>query len=446
MILKDSVRRILGFVARKGEEIDAAAVIRQHNESLGTIEVMNDKIRDMEHQILNLKQDNGALARELERVAVAIDRDVPSITKQTPWKCGIYDFSAAKKWGYRFFNLGIVTRLDGDWLITRRSRPMEGTVDGMNDLVAFRVNEDKKIMVSQQIKFPKRYKDEHFEDPRAIYVDDRVFISASTFHRVGKTTWVMVHQILSQMTHDWTATGVIDPVYGGNGGSPMMQTGNEKNWLWFHHNGRFHMVYSNQPHDVVEFDERWKPVKSHKTRFGNPLWKHGEIRGGTPPVRVGDEYFSFFHSSLPWIGRKRRYHMGAYAFEAHPPFRITRMSTMPILSGSKDDPWHDGLPLVVFPCGAILRNGTWTVTMGINDCESGWIEIPHNELTLTLRDTVEIENEEPVEVVNPTVREESKDSEADRAVVAPPTPVRDSGKGKPEVVALGDEDSFVTNL
>jgi hypothetical protein len=72
--------------------------------------------------------------------------------------------------------------------------------------------------------------------------------------------------------------------------------------------------------------------------------------------------------------------MGVYAFMAEPPFRVTRMSTVPILSGSQNDEWHEGLPLVVFPCGALLRNGQWLVTMGVNDCASAWIEIPHKDV------------------------------------------------------------------
>jgi len=43
------------------------------------------------------------------------------------------------------------------------------------------------------------------------------------------------------------------------------------------------------------------------------------------------------------------------------------------------------LPLVVFPCGAILRNGEWLVTLGVNDCESAWIKIPHERLMETMK-------------------------------------------------------------
>ena len=72
--------------------------------------------------------------------------------------------------------------------------------------------------------------------------------------------------------------------------------------------------------------------------------------------------------------------MGAYAFEAKPPFKITRMTKKPILSGSQEDPWQEGLPLVVFPCGAVLQSNKFLVTMGVNDYVSSWIEIPLDDL------------------------------------------------------------------
>ena len=78
--------------------------------------------------------------------------------------------------------------------------------------------------------------------------------------------------------------------------------------------------------------------------------------------------------------------MGAYAFEAESPWRITRMSTLPILSGSRKEYWQDGLPLVVFPGGAMLQNGVWTVVYGVNDARCGWIQIPHQELLETMRE------------------------------------------------------------
>jgi hypothetical protein len=176
-----------------------------------------------------------------------------------------------------------------------------------------------------------------------------------------------------------------------------MNRGSEKNWLWFMHGGELHMIYETAPvHEIVRFTGNLGVVRAYKTKEHEGIFgKWGQPRGGTPPVLVNGEYWSFFHSSIPWKNEKRRYFMGAYAFEANPPFRVTRMTVKPLLAGSQNDPWEEGQPLVVFPCGAIHRNGLWFVSMGINDMASAWIEIPHDDLRRLTKPI----NEEDVPVV-----------------------------------------------
>ncbi len=64
-------------------------------------------------------------------------------------------------------------------------------------------------------------------------------------------------------------------------------------------------------------------------KLGWPIsW--GELRGGTPPRRVGDQFLGFFHSSFRDDKEMRWYLIGAYTFEDKPPFRITATSPHPI--------------------------------------------------------------------------------------------------------------------
>jgi predicted GH43/DUF377 family glycosyl hydrolase len=132
-----------------------------------------------------------------------------------------------------------------------------------------------------------------------------------------------------------------------------------------------------EPHEVVRWDGT-EVAEVYETQA--PGWEFGQMRGGSAPIKLGDEYLCFFHSSTPWTDKKRRYHMGAYTFRAKPPFNITRMTSRPILSGSKEDPWQEGLPLVVFPCGALMEGNKFVVSMGVNDYCSAWIKIPFDEL------------------------------------------------------------------
>ena len=70
--------------------------------------------------------------------------------------------------------------------------------------------------------------------------------------------------------------------------------------------------------------------------------------------------------------------MGAYAFNDR--FEIVRMTVEPLLAGSDRDLRLLNGPLVIFPGGAIVNNGKWLVVFGVNDEQSGWIEIPHLDL------------------------------------------------------------------
>jgi hypothetical protein len=173
---------------------------------------------------------------------------------------------------------------------------------------------------------------------------------------------------------------------------------------------RNRMVYSANPHVVVRLNGRLGFEQQYVTDEFNPLWKFGEVRGGTNPILADGLYWTFFHSSLPWINGKRRYYMGAYAFEAKAPFRIARMTTMPILTGTNQQDWWPGLPAVVFPCGAFFDNvrSQFVVSYGINDVDCGYIKIPLSdmlEITKKIRPNRDIvkksEPDRVIEVLDP---------------------------------------------
>lgn len=378
------IKKTLRWIKGVNEEISRDELLKMNDaleeKNAGLEEKLDAALTnnsDLCETIANLENDLGV-------TVAALDRDVPSILEQTPFQVGFYGFGKARPEGVRFFNLAIVEREGKDFLLTRRATPNTAIAAGMNDIVAFELSNNNPVYM-HQVGFKGPYKDQHFEDPRAVVIGGRVMISVTSFTTKGNNVTSYPHQLIGAAAENWRVAPCYDPIYGTNGGSCATCTGHEKNWLWFEHDGIPMFVYSNYPHIVVEMPDFMTTSRIHKTEVRNPFWMHGEIRGGTPPVRIGDEYLSFFHSSLPWVSHKRRYHMGAYCFEAKPPFKITRSSLLPILSGSRNDPWVQGLPLVVFPCGAILRNGEWLVTLGVNDCESAWIRIPHERLMETMK-------------------------------------------------------------
>lgn len=316
----------------------------------------------------------------------------PSIAAQAKAKgftVDFYDFRKAKVDGIDFFNPAIVRRDDGLWLVTRRSEIRPGLKYGFNELMAFACDANHLPQYGKPVTIERMAGGEHFEDPRAFFHKGRWWLSACNFIIFpGNRTWTGAHQIVLEIDDEWKATRRRDPVYGKNSDNLFEQKGDEKNWLWFSHENELYLIYTTWPHLIVHWNDLFLPVEEYRTNVWSPFWNWGEPRGGSAPILVGDEYVSFFHSSTPWQDGKRQYHMGAYAFEARPPFRVTRVTPEPLLSGSLDDPWAEGKPLVVFPCAALYEkndphgyqgrslHGEWTVSLGVNDLVSARATIP----------------------------------------------------------------------
>lgn len=302
------------------------------------------------------------------------DTSTPSVVNQTPWPCGYYNFP--KRYKVQYFNPGLVDWQSNRWLVTRRRR--HAVTPGKNDISFWRISPNNELISEHPLKIPTIRIDEHWEDPRAINVNGQLWVSYSNFYT--RCNWV--HQGIVRVNKLLQASDICHPVYGDNGRSIHDNIGHEKNWLWFvDQEGQMRMVYAVWPHTVVKFDQTGY---ANETKGKGFRWTKGAVRGGTPPVFVESDnlYWTFFHSSVE-LGPtppRRRYFMGAYAFEPEPPFRIVLRTSKPLLTGSEKDPREPSAPLCVFPCGALLDNVTWTVTFGVNDCACAWIKIPHEEL------------------------------------------------------------------
>jgi hypothetical protein len=120
----------------------------------------------------------------------------------------------------------------------------------------------------------------------------------------------------------------------------------------------------------------------------------GGPKGGTPARRVGDQYLAFFHSNFNDLNDINWYVMGAYTFEAKPPFRLTGISYYPILfEGMFDSP-----PMVkanprlraLYPSGFVvekLEDGRELihVSCGENDSTLQIVTIDKDALFKTLK-------------------------------------------------------------
>jgi len=221
----------------------------------------------------------------------------------------------------------------------------------------------------------------HHEDPRLFIFNGRLHLAftETMFHGNNRPyTCTMKYARLKKVGRgkkaEWQIDRVYWPRYGKNGGSHQ-----EKNWQFFEvRPGVLAVIYKADPHTILELDEDGESVTQVSTAEPESVkWPWGTIRGGTPPIRVGGQWLTVFHSATPYPipPHWRRYYAGAYMFQAEPPYTITKISQKPILVGSEADGHaHDPRnidswkPFVVFPNGLIQEDDfTFFVSYGVND-------------------------------------------------------------------------------
>jgi predicted GH43/DUF377 family glycosyl hydrolase len=179
----------------------------------------------------------------------------------------------------------------------------------------------------------------------------------------------------------------------------------EKNWMLFEHEGDLLAVYRIEPHVVLKCVlSKTRTVQCraiHQTYWDSAAYarQYGSLRGSTPPIRLGDEYFSCYHSVYPvrtlrsimhklLHGRSSRnldYVGGFYSFAAVPPFTPTRFTHAPVLWPPNICKYFPRqmdrrINQCVYPSGAILLNGQWVVSYGAQNAYCCLRIFPHGDL------------------------------------------------------------------
>lgn len=153
----------------------------------------------------------------------------------------------------------------------------------------------------------------------------------------------------------------------------------EKNWVPFDYQGTLHLAYSLSPHLIFQ------PLPETECCFtigcsqSNIHWPWGELRGGTPAIKINERYLSFFHSSIELASVHSEgksvphYFIGAYTFSKEPPFEITHISRKPLVAKGFYTgityPYYWKPVSVVFPCGILAEGNVIWITYGRQDHE-----------------------------------------------------------------------------
>lgn len=147
----------------------------------------------------------------------------------------------------------------------------------------------------------------------------------------------------------------------------------EKNWMLLD-DAPDRAVYSPDPHVLMTLVDEDDARLLYRLQQGpgiaiSAALGPGHLRGGTPPVRRGDRYYSFCHF-IASSAEAVNYRACVYVFSANPPHAPLRLpgalldlpltsATLPRLNPAVTD--------VVYPCAAAWCNDAWHIAYGVND-------------------------------------------------------------------------------
>jgi hypothetical protein len=292
----------------------------------------------------------------------------------------------------RAFNPALIRENDG-WLFAYR---MVIEPELKRQIALCRLDQNLRVMNGTQvpftdwIRFPGENKASQattwFADPRLYRLGGRLFIYwNSGWHEPQN----------QQFLHE------VDPISLRPLGAPreLVLSGPrqklEKNWSLFEHDGRVYGIYSVNPHRVLSLsmaDEgviTCTDVEPPMTNAGGYAQAHGGLRGGAPPCKLGDHFYSFCHSiENDPVGY--RYVAAVYRFQARPPFAPTDMARAPLSIEVPADlrrqlpKLNEAVGNVLYPAGAVYHEGNWMLSIGIDDERCAIALLNHQEVLETL--------------------------------------------------------------
>lgn len=241
------------------------------------------------------------------------------------------------------------------------------------------------------IPFDDAYCHSKRQDPRLISLNGRLYIVYNNHLKTvvdREIRRMLVAEVLSRDGKFYVEKSDIFMHFEGE-----QLTRTEKNWVPFDYQGNLFLAYSLTPHRILHPVLGTEFCASVCASETPSCWDWGVLRGGTPALKIGNEYLAILHSSknMPTLhsGGKTilHYFMGAYMFSAEPPFHITRISPEPIVAknfynGPAYKTWK---PLrVVFPCGLVSTGPYLWISYGKQDHEVWVVKVDREKLLSTL--------------------------------------------------------------
>ncbi len=257
-----------------------------------------------------------------------------------------------------------------------------------NVVRAYRFHPDPKLWPTNiaidgnPLVLPDSLKNCSVEDPRLFTFQDKLWVSyvfvPYPTPKTPPTPCGMGYGELVESNGTWKLAKHIQPKIGKNDLSAQ-----EKNWVFFEHDSKLHCIYQCSPKQIIYELHGDIAVRDWHTQ--SPVCAFGEPRGGTQPIDYQGQWLRFFHTLAKTQNQEVswHYHLGALLMDREPPFTITKVSKVPILSGDERYfDWKFYKTRCLLPYGAVTDGSGWRVAVGINDSACADALITQDHLNL----------------------------------------------------------------
>lgn len=212
------------------------------------------------------------------------------------------------------------------------------------------------------------------EDPRAVLIDDRVYVTYNAFNGWNSMRVALTSISLPDLLHhrwNFSAPRYLSP-----------KGERHKNWVLFPEKiggkfALFHNLHAGDPSRVrVDYVENILAHDPDEARFNSPDpqsqpdrligWHHRMRSIGPPPIRTPFGWLSLYHAMDP--KEPGRYKMGAIVHDERDPSRVIARAPVPVLEPEAHYEAQAGAkPGVVYACGAVVKDDELRVYYGSAD-------------------------------------------------------------------------------